>query len=495
MILNKNFPGQIDIQSASSGTKALEIVRTGKIEILFMDIHMPGLNGIETISLIKQINPNIVIVILSAYDQFQYAQKALNLGAFKYLTKPVNRNLIIQTVREAMNSVDSERGKLSDNIELHQKLSLVSTMVESDFIYSCIFNNKGTDFSEYLNYFGLAGKRFFFACIEVTGVNPEQRYDIYEKIRDTLSSKCRCVTGSFMGERIGVFFPVADGGSNQRDLIGSIYTNLATRISGKVRIGVSKIVSDISNAQSSYNEAAAMLSKIDSDGGLSISGMESDEKNSKDSKLYEKIGEKLISAVRAGNSATATQMSKQFIDLLYSTFCDKCDKIKGTMFEYLLKERDAVVKMDSSYKNESMDEAFSFFAKTNSREEMSRFFTERSVECASAAGLARSAEENPIVQKAKEYIDNNLKEVLSLEQLSEKLNVSPFYLSKLFKEETGDTYINYVNSARLEKAKKLLGNGELIIKEIAAEVGYNDQNYFSKMFRQRFGVTPTEFRK
>ena len=111
MILNKNFEGQITIFSASSGTKALEIARSTAIDIIFMDIHMPGMNGLETISLIKRIKPNIVIIILSAYDQFQYAQEALNLGAFKYLTKPVNRNLIAQTAREAMNQVDSERGK------------------------------------------------------------------------------------------------------------------------------------------------------------------------------------------------------------------------------------------------------------------------------------------------------------------------------------------------------------------------------------------------
>ena len=68
MILNKNFEGQISLFSASSGAKALEIARSGGIDIIFMDIHMPGMNGLETISLIKQINPNIAIIILSAYE-------------------------------------------------------------------------------------------------------------------------------------------------------------------------------------------------------------------------------------------------------------------------------------------------------------------------------------------------------------------------------------------------------------------------------------------
>ena len=155
LILSRNFAEETKIFSALSGVKAIEIIRQEKIDIVFMDIHMPGINGLETINLIKQINPNIVIVILSAYDQFQYAQQAMNFGAFKYLTKPVNRNLIVQTVRDCMSMVDSKRGALSNNIQFYEKLNFVSSIVESDFIYSCIFNESATDYATYLEYFDM----------------------------------------------------------------------------------------------------------------------------------------------------------------------------------------------------------------------------------------------------------------------------------------------------------------------------------------------------
>ena len=175
MILNKNFAEQVKIFTANSGTKALEEVRSKNIDILFMDISMPGISGLEAVSLIKQLNPNIIVIILTAYDKFQYAQQALNMGAFKYLTKPVNRNLIIQTVRDAMNAVDDERGKQTDSIKLHQKLNVVSPMVESDFIYSCIFNNGNTDFTDYLDYFGITDSDYFFACRFYTAIRSEIR--------------------------------------------------------------------------------------------------------------------------------------------------------------------------------------------------------------------------------------------------------------------------------------------------------------------------------
>ena len=474
MILNKNFEGQISLFSASSGAKALEIARSGGIDIIFMDIHMPGMNGLETISLIKQINPNIAIIILSAYDQFQYAQEALNLGAFKYLTKPVNRNLIVQTARDAMNLVDSERGKLDDNIELRQKLSVVSTMVESDFIYSCAFNNNATDFSN------------------------DKRYDVYVKVRDVLSSKCRCITGSFMGDRIGVFFPLAQN-ENPDELIKEIYTMLATKISGKVKIGVSKIEQDIKNAQSAYNEAAASLSKIEGDSGLPETrggeNKDSRAKSGEEESFLEKASVKLTTSVKVGNALAARQAAKDYFEALKAASQGQMDKIKGGLFETLVKARSAASQANPSFKDDSAAGEFSFFAQTNNLDELEKYFSERSVECASAASLSKNGEENPIVQKARKFIDANLNDLPSLEGLADIMGVSPFYLSKLFKEQTGETYINYVTSARLEKAKKLLADDALIIKEISAGVGYNDQNYFSKLFRQKYGETPSEYRQ
>ena len=494
MILNKNFEGQITLFSASSGAKALETARSSRIDIIFMDIHMPGMNGLETISLIKQINPNIVIIILSAYDQFQYAQEALNLGAFKYLTKPVNRNTIAQTAREAMNAVDSERGKLTDSIELRQKLSVVSTMVESDFIYSCVFNNKGTDFSEYLNYFGIEGLPYFFACIEISGLANDKRYDVYVKVRDVLSTKCRCVTGSFMGDRIGVFFPLA-GDKDAQELLKEIHTLLATKISGKIKIGASEIERDIKNAQNAYNAAAACLSQLE-EGGVAFSGKKpsGDEGKDGERQALEKAESKLLAAVSAGNAAAAESLSKSYAELLFRLFKNQSDKIKGSLFESLVKERSAAARANPNYKSGDSAGEFTFFSSTNKEEDLAKYFSQRSAECAASAAMGKDNGENPIVQRAKQYIDSHLKDLPSMEGLAEILGVSPFYFSKLFKERTGETYVNYVTSRRLETAKKLLADGALIIKEISASVGYGDQNYFSKLFRQRYGETPREFR-
>jgi two-component system, response regulator YesN len=84
---------------------------------------------------------------------------------------------------------------------------------------------------------------------------------------------------------------------------------------------------------------------------------------------------------------------------------------------------------------------------------------------------------------------------LSLDDVSREVNVSPYYFSKLFKEETGENFIEYLTAIRMEKAKELLSQTGKSMKEICSEVGYTDPNYFSRSFKKNVGVTPTEFKE
>ena len=92
-IIQKEFDDKVCIFSAYSGSEAVQIFNQTKIDIAFVDINMPGLTGLEAIREMKAASPNSVMIVLSAFDRFQYAQEAIDLGVFKYLTKPVNRNL------------------------------------------------------------------------------------------------------------------------------------------------------------------------------------------------------------------------------------------------------------------------------------------------------------------------------------------------------------------------------------------------------------------
>ena len=109
--------------------------------------------------------------------------------------------------------------------------------------------------------------------------------------------------------------------------------------------------------------------------------------------------------------------------------------------------------------------------------------------------LRREAQSSSVIDKAKDYIAARYNKDISLDDVSREVDISPYYFSKIFKEETGENFIEYVTNIRITKAKELLENSEFSMKEICAEVGYSDPNYFSRTFKKNVGVTPTEYKE
>ncbi len=96
--------------------------------------------------------------------------------------------------------------------------------------------------------------------------------------------------------------------------------------------------------------------------------------------------------------------------------------------------------------------------------------------------------------KAQAYIYKNFSRDITLEDVSKEVMVSPNYFSRLFKEETGQNFIDYLTQLRIERAKELLRDNSSANKEICYQIGYADPNYFSRIFKRVVGVTPTEYK-
>lgn len=499
-IMNKDFPDQIKVFSALSGTEAIEIATKEKIDIVFMDIHMSGINGLETVSCILRLKPETVIIMLSAYDRFQYAQEAINIGAFKYITKPVNRNLVVQTVREAMNQVDKQRGQFSSDQELHKKLDLISPMVESDFIYSCIFSNeKNTDVSTFFEYFNITETHWCFCCLELPGITAENQFKTYSNLRTLLNAHCKCLIGSFMSNRLVIFFPIAvpeeiAPEEAMKNEVNRAFNLIAINISQKVRAGVSIVQQTTEQMSQSYNQALEALNRSDKDGGIVFYSP-----NGETNQIQiENFCERILGRLGIGDGAGVKFLTGEYINALFNSGAP-LNKIKNLMFELLIRARDTTNNLSNtlqktSYVNEVFDSIFEFFSNCDERNQLEDFVQQRLFECASHVTKIRTKKENPVIKKVAQYVQDNLEQDLSLDVVAQKVNMSSFYLSKLFKEETGETFINYVTDRRLEKSCKLLKETEKSVKEITADVGYNDQNYFSKLFKNKYGLSPTEFR-
>ena len=110
-------------------------------------------------------------------------------------------------------------------------------------------------------------------------------------------------------------------------------------------------------------------------------------------------------------------------------------------------------------------------------------------------GSLRAKESESLVSKVKNYIDENYQKEITLDEAARMVDVSPYYLSRLFKQETGKTFIEYLTSARMKQARLLLSDPKYSIKEVCILSGYSDPNYFSRIFKKYEGVTPSEYRE
>lgn len=154
-IIRQNFGENCEIASAKTGRSVIELAESFRPDIAFMDIQMPGINGIEAMKEIKKNNSNTIFIVMSAYDKFDYAKEAINLGVLDYLNKPVNQKKIVSVLQKAMDLIDARREKRSRDLEIKEKLEFVVPVIEQGFVMAGLLQEGETSGIE--NYRELLG--------------------------------------------------------------------------------------------------------------------------------------------------------------------------------------------------------------------------------------------------------------------------------------------------------------------------------------------------
>ena len=153
---------------------------------------------------------------------------------------------------------------------------------------------------------------------------------------------------------------------------------------------------------------------------------------------------------------------------------------------------------------ENTDEVYHFSGRKNYLREISEmsdynhlrvWFLDKITETTTRINKKEETQASSLVERACDYIQEHFSKDISLDGVSKEINISPYYFSKLFKEEKKENFVEYVTRVRIDYTKKMLKNSENSIKEICVSSGYGDPNYFSRIFKKMTGVTPSEYRE
>lgn len=510
MIIEKNFPGQCQVETAKTGRGVIELAERFRPDIAFMDIQMPGINGIEAIREIKQNNPAVEFIVLSAYDKFDYAKEALNLGVLEYLNKPFAPNRIIEVLQKAMKVLDSRRKKRSEDLMIKEKMETVTPIIENGFVYSIMFQDSFEEDVE--NYKRLLGLEADYGCMLALVMGDDQHGNYmtnavgagvrtqmnYLRVRELVKETWDCVVGSVISNKIPVFLPAERLKINYEERIGMIDVcrELVRRLKRTTditfRVGIGS-VRRLNESMESYEEALKAL--VNSTG--SVAHVDDLPIQCRYDEEYPiDLERELFDRLRNGKREECERTAGRYFDWMLDNYDEKDMSVRLKTLEFVLfAEHEAYLSGGMTYHFSEREYYLPMVVNAEKNSELKSWFVTHFGEACRNMRSRKAEHENQVAARAQEYIQENFSRDLSLDEVSRRLDISPYYFSKLFKEETGSNFVEYVTALRIGKAKEMLRQGNRSVKETCASVGYSDPNYFSRIFKKNTGVTPTEYKE
>ncbi|EZP75173.1 AraC family transcriptional regulator [Parageobacillus genomosp. 1] len=492
-MIRDHLPAVEVIAEAANGREAVEAADQYKPDVMLMDIKMPGIDGLEAIELIRRKHPDIKFIIVSAFDTFDYAKQAMRHGVKEYLLKPSRKEEVIGALRRVYDELMEERRKEEENRELQQRVHQLQKLVEKEWLSVLMLEEVSSE--EWKRWEALLPFSIdsgMFMVIQFP--NGGKREDWKRWIERMLGEKAvvRYVIGKMMDGQMPVLFftDIVDQSFTWKPLIQSLSLELIQQFEQQygqaLYIGLGSPASRLEELHHSYYEALAAVQYYAS------------QKKAKGGFVPKKA---VLAAV-----AEHTEREKRLLDVV------RQGDLEQALLQCLLYIEEVATHHPFAVVQQKLEETFillgrmladfgiayeraTTFHSCRSLEELKKIAAEQLRHMVYHIQAWRHQQANGKLGKAKDYIDEHYHHPLTLEEVAEYVGISPYYFSKLFKDRFGMTFIDYVTDVRIARAKKEMANPNKSLKEICFLVGYNDPNYFSRVFKKHTGMSPSEYRK
>lgn len=496
------------VGTAANGIQALELIRKEKTDILITDIRMPGLNGLELIEKVREISPDIKIMIISGYANFEYAQNALKQGVSDYLLKPINKDALNESLTKMVNQIETARrtDMAFQDIQNERREELIKLR---NMLLHDLCHDRSLGLSEdilrekyYLNV--QPGLYQVLAIKQDAGGNDSKEdtieliwHKMEEILQREITKECYDFVTAIEGEYLyGLMNYPARNSEKIRKIVRSCFNQMIARNDylGKTQLslGIGLSVKEAENIKDSFVLANRSLAERLLEGNSKI--LEADASNGVlyEKKLVDKFTRNLGSALQTLD----VEEIRNTINVIYNETMET-PGVHGWEILEMIRQCGSIfiMRLDVPDKVELQKE---FDNKCDNCVTVNALFT-----CLLDFMLTKVnqmialREEDSVrpVRLAKQYIHNHYQEQITLEEVSDYVGLTPAYFSVMFKKETEIGFAKYLINERIEGAKDLLRESTLSVADICRKVGYNDPKHFTRLFEKNVGVKPAVYRK
>ncbi len=468
-VLWKNF-GINEVRGAENAEEAYLICQEYIPDIVVSDISMPGESGIELCRKLRKIFPEIEIIFVTGYTDKEYMKAAISLHAVCYVEKPVDREEFAEAVKEAVQRVKRARAQ------------------KSAYLHSIFFDPLALPFQ-------VSGKNIFQACILRLGEGKAS--EIKPKLAENLSSclkvnEMNVLAEIFDSKRISFLLSGRNRFPDRESVEKEFFQVISQLFCGREKwfLSMGTQVGQIENIADSW-QAAVNTEKSLAYMGWNHIVFPEDLRGEHKAELSETDLDKFAEVISQKNKAAALEILDGITRELETKQVFMNGNIRHIYYalNYVLKKAEQTMCLNDRKEAAEKD----FFETAETFSEMNQYLKER------VSILLEDTESQKniyVVKKVMDYIWQHYGDSdLTLNILAEQVYLAPPYLSNLFKKSVGLTVGQYILNVRIENAKRLMKEPQLKFYQISSMVGYEDSNYFTKIFKKRTGMTPSEYKE
>ncbi|MDQ0059490.1 response regulator [Paenibacillus harenae] len=483
---------------AGNGIEAIELVRKEMPDLVITDIRMPLMNGLDLLSALKEYP--VHVVILSGYGYFEYAQTAVKFGAFDYLLKPV-KPAEIKNVLQRVKAHKQEQGP-------------VAAILPSPVNYSNWWKEwLSSDLGESQEYMDKLRQQLpkQVTCYQLIALEIDRYDDLIMDDqwgdRQLVLFAVRNVVHEVLPELVAesstflfasgpqIYYLINDGLCTLEQS-KRLMEEVRKWVKISISIGVSARLGDFMELPEGFRQAKEALQNkwIYGDGIVSLYE-DVALLNRKEPGYPTGLDEVIVRSIRTGERENALEGLTGFMDRIkegsipFRVFRRFCLQLLSSVYRIVYEH-----KLNENILRQ-IHQPQDLFHRDFSAEEFVGFLTELINLIIESMEWNKQHKQNRTIEKVIDFIRKNYAKDISLDDLAVHAQMSSNYLSTFFKQETGETFIEYVTRLRIDKAKTLMMNAQLRLYEIAQLVGYQDVKYFSRLFKRAVGVTPAEYRQ